>query len=756
MEPYYAIQPAFTGGELSEDVSNRVDLDKYQLGLKQAQNAIIRPYGSVHKRPGLIYCGKTKYVGDEKIVRLQEFDFLTDLSYLLEFGDKYLRIWRDGIYLGVELATPFASGDLSRLRFTQSVDVMYICSGIYPVQKLSRYAEDDWELTEAEWETPPFCDVNKDTACTIQPSGKTGTVTLTASKGIFSSDNIGDTIKLDQYVDGRSVETTNGTSSEILVGKTWKVITHGTWTGTVQVQYCGEKNHLPNQDWKTLRTYTSSDDYNPSESGDVEEYTYMRIHASISSGTCKANLSSYPYTHTGYVKIRSVNNTTTAVGTADWLGSTDATEDWYWPAWSKTNGYPYCATFFQDRLVFGGSPGEPQRVWMSRSGDYEDFSIDKESGTVTDDSAVTADLLSRKACAINHMDAGNDLIVFTEGNSWTISGSETVTPSSITPRNQENYGVSDIAPLRVGNRVVYIQRRGSVVRDTGYDYNTDSYAGTDLTLLSKDLINGQTIVDDAFAQEPDSLLYFVRADGVMLVLTYVMDQKVYAWSHLVTDGIFESVASVNCGNRDDVYVVVRRTIGTQQVRCIERFDRDRVSDNQQDYIMLDSAVIYDLDQAASVITGLENLEGKTVRVLADQYLYDPMTVQGGKITLPDGVSAKRLVIGLPYTMILEQPNWDVGNMQSGTVQGRNKTVTKAILRLKNSFGGWIGPDADHLQEIIYDPQRMETGEKVLTTGDRTVTLHEKGVNTEGRTYIYHETPYPFTLSAIIRAVTFLG
>ena len=482
----------------------------------------------------------------------------------------------------------------------------------------------------------------------------------------------------------------------------------------------------------------------------------MRIHASISSGTCKANLSSYPYTHTGYVKIRSVNNTTTAVGTADWLGSTDATEDWYWPAWSKTNGYPYCATFFQDRLVFGGSPGEPQRVWMSRSGDYEDFSIDKESGTVTDDSAVTADLLSRKACAINHMDAGNDLIVFTEGNSWTISGSETVTPSSITPRNQENYGVSDIAPLRVGNRVVYIQRRGSVVRDTGYDYNTDSYAGTDLTLLSKDLINGQTIVDDAFAQEPDSLLYFVRADGVMLVLTYVMDQKVYAWSHLVTDGIFESVASVNCGNRDDVYVVVRRTIGTQQVRCIERFDRDRVSDNQQDYIMLDSAVIYDLDQAASVITGLENLEGKTVRVLADQYLYDPMTVQGGKITLPDGVSAKRLVIGLPYTMILEQPNWDVGNMQSGTVQGRNKTVTKAILRLKNSFGGWIGPDADHLQEIIYDPQRMETGEKVLTTGDRTVTLHEKGVNTEGRTYIYHETPYPFTLSAIIRAVTFLG
>lgn len=139
MKPYYAIQPAFTGGELSEDVSNRIDLDKYQLGLKQAENAIIRPYGSVRKRPGLVYCGSVKYPG--KRVMLQEFDFLADLSYLLEFGDKYLRIWRDGVYLGVELTTPFSETELSRLRFTQSVDVMYICSGTHPVQKLSRYAE---------------------------------------------------------------------------------------------------------------------------------------------------------------------------------------------------------------------------------------------------------------------------------------------------------------------------------------------------------------------------------------------------------------------------------------------------------------------------------------------------------------------------------------------------------------------------------------------------------------------------------------
>lgn len=754
MTPYYAIQPAFTGGELSEDVANRIDLDKYQLGLRQAENAIIRPYGSVRKRPGLIYCGACKY--EDKAVRLQEFDFATSLSYLLEFGDKYVRIWRGGKYLGVEVTTPFTEADLPALRFVQSIDIVYICSGKYPVQKLERFSDTEWKLVEAVFDLPPFCDVNKDVDCKLTPSATVGTVTLTAAKDAFTSKHVGDMVKIEQYVDGKETNVENGTSTAILVGKTWKVITHGTWTGTTYVEYA-ESADGP---WKTLRSYTSSDDYNPSESGDVEEYTWMRVRSAVSSGTCKASLSAYPYTHTGYATITAVTDAKTATATVtekQRLGSTDATADWYLSAWGETNGYPYCTTFFQDRLVFGGSPGEPQRIWMSKSGDYENFGIDKEEGTVTDDSAVTADLLSRKSCAITHMDAGNDLVVFTEGNSWTISGGETVTPSSITPRNQENYGVSNVVPIRVGNRIVYIQRRGSIVRDIGYDYNSDSYVGIDLTLLAKHLISGHTIVSAAFSQEPDSLLYFVREDGIILVLTYVIDQKVYAWSHIVTDGQFESVAAVNNGSNDDVYAAVKRTVNGKTVTYMERFDQDHTSGSQQDYVMLDAAAVYDLRTATNVLPDLAYLEGKTVRVLADGYLYDPMVVKDGKITLPENVTAKRLTVGLPYTMILEQPNWDIGNTQDGTVQGRKKAVTQAILRLKNSFGGRIGTSStSELQDILYDDSRMELGEDVLETGDKQVNLPEKGVNTDGRTYLVHDTPYPFTMAAIIRKVTFHG
>jgi len=761
--PFYAIQPAFTGGEISRDVASRVDLDKYQLSLLQAENAVIRPYGAVRKRPGMIYCGMTKYA-DKKCL-LYHFDFSVDLSYMLEIGDQYIRIWRDGVYLGVELATPYTENDLAKLRFVQSVDVLYICSGNYPVKILSRYSETEWTFKTVGWTLQPFSDVNDDEDNKITPSATSGTITLTAVKDTFDAARIGETMKIEQYCNSGTVSVNANyqkdldsqptyTSRTLFVGKTWKVITHGTWTGSVTVELSKDGGMT----WVELRKYTSKDDYNPTESGDVEEYSLLRVKVLLSSGSCNADLSSFPYMHVGYAKITAVTDAKTATASVkDTLGAVTPTADWYWEAWSETNGYPNCAAFFQDRLCFGGNYVYPQRVWMSKSGDYGNFGVDKEDGSVTDDSAVTADLLSQKTYNINHMDVGNDLIVFTDGSAWTISGAQTVTPSNITPRNQENYGTNDVLPIRIGNRAVYVQRRGSIVRDIGYSYDTDSYVGIDLTILARHLIKGRRLVGSAYAQEPDSMIFFVTDDGELICLTYVIEQKVYGWSHFVTEGTFESVVSVASGNNDRVYAVVKRSINGNTVRSIECFDLDHsTSGSQQDYVMMDCAKVYAFDTAQTELSGLEFLEGKDVEVMGDGYYFDEDTyvVTGGKLTLPQ--ACKRVTVGIPYTMKLEQCNVDFGSTSSGTVQGRMKDVSSAILRLENSFGGKIGPDETHLNAVIYDPHRMELGEDVLYTGDQKVTLAAGGFNTAGRTFIVHDTPYPFSLSAIIRLVTFGG
>ena len=860
--PFYSIQPAFTGGEISVEVASRVDLDKYQLALLMAENAIIRPYGPVYKRPGSIYAGRMKY--DDRDAILVRFDYSVDVSYLLEIGDKYIRIWRDAVRLPVELETPFSVDDLPNIRVAQSVDVMYICSGAHPVQKLSRYSESDWRISDIAWTRTAYGDINSDEAATIEPSGRDGNIEITAGEDIFNADRVGDTMKIEQYVNGETVSasagannnsyTTQGISASsgtvckikktgagncnvtvngyfsykrpfshvrgykwvdiwsksgagdwedsktlpssiddgryenvfalrvdgiqgepkieislsngykrefllddksvytrsVIVGKTWKIITHGTWSGQIVVQQSKDDGNT----WVDLRTYTSTNDYNPTESGDVDEYSLLRVRARITGGTCNADLSAYPYRHEGYVTITGVTDAKHASAKVDKiLGGLEATADWYWGAWSKINGYPRCAAFFQDRLCFGGCRKYPQRLWMSRSGDYENFGVEKESGTVTDDSAITADLLSRQSYSICHMDVGNDLVVFTDGNTWTVAGGETVKPTNITPRNQENYGCNNVPPLRVGNRIVYVQRRGSIVRDTGYSYQSDGYIGNDLTLLAKHLVRGRNIVSAAYAQEPDSLLYFVTDDGLMLCLTYVADQKVYAWSHFVTDGKYKAVCAANHGNNDRIYAVVERRIDGKSVRCLEYFAPLVESDAEQDYTMMDAAVRAKYQAPQKELPAGDVLLGKDVVVMADGYFFEGVKM-AADAHIPE--AARNIMVGLPYTMTLEQPNWDAGNTDTGTVQGRKKVVTNAILRLTKSYGGRAGQNAHNMDKIIYDAEAMETDNNVLYTGDKKITLPAGGYDTDGRTCIVHDTPYPFSLSAIIREVSFGG
>ena len=653
--------------------------------------------------------------------------------------------------------------------------MLYVASGKYPVKKIMRYSEQNWQIRNMEWIQPPMGDLNQDEDLKITPSvvqedanpeeestdtpsdAQEGTsmeegtsVTLTASDSLFSSSDVGSWMEISQRVASATVSCTTGTSESIGVGDTWKIITHGTWKGTVTIESSVDGGTT----WLEERRYTGNSDYNPTETGNVDEYTLMRVKVETTSGTCTADLSAHSYTHTGYVEITAVTDSTHATAEVrKRLGGATATAEWKFSAWDSVDGYPSCATFFQDRLCFAGTDAYPQRVWMSKSGDYENFGVDKESGTVTDDSAVTADLLSLQSFRITHMVAGNDLILLTEGNEWTISGSETVTPTSITPRSQQSYGANDVIPIRSGNRIVYVQRRGSIVRDMGYSYDTDSYAGADLSLLVRHLVRGYELTGSTFAQEPDSQICFIRSDGTLLALTYLYEQKVYGWSHYVTDGEFESVCAVSEGNNDVIYAVVKRTIGGSTKRYIEKFASLPETGTQQDYIMMDSAKTYAFQTEQTTVTGLSHLNGKTVLAMADGYLFEPLTVESGAVTLPQ--AAKKVTVGLPYTMIIEQPNFET-QTQSGTLQGREKAVTHAIFRLTQSFGGEAGPDESTLNEMIYDVGRLELGENVLYSGDLNITMAAGGMNKNGRVFVKHDKPYPFTVSAIIRAVTFGG
>ena len=752
LSPYYLLQSSFTAGEISPEVANRVDLDKYNSAVLRAKNCNIKPYGPIYKRPGLRYIARTKY-SDKKAILVPFNGATANEDYLLEIGHEYIRVHKNGAYLGVELTTPYTESDLTNLRFTQSADTLFIASGDYPVKKLVRYSDLSWGFSDFTI-SDQYYDISiieSDEDNTITPSGTSGNVTLTSRDDLFTANMVGTNILLKQEVPTQEVSTSNGTTDSIYAGEGWKVITHGTWTGTVTVQRSTDTST-----WETYRQYTGKNDFNPSESGSVSEGCYLRVVCSITSGTCEASLSRLPYSQEGTAQITGYTNENSVTASViKAFGTTSPTKVYSFGVWSPKFGYPKTIAFFQDRLCFGGSKAQPYMLWMSRSGDYGDFSVEKVSGTVTDDSAVAAGLLSRKQFQIKHLLASTDLVILTAGNEWIISGSEVVTPSSINAKMQTTRGCSDVEPVTVGGRIVFVQGRGSTVRDMGYSFETDSYGGNELTLLAKHIIQGIQITDFAYKQEPDSTLYMVRSDGTIACLAYIYDQKVYAWSTIETEGEIEAVSVIQEGDEDSVYVIVKRIVNGAVVRNIECFNNnDNTCTDPDCYIMLDCATkITNTEDNPSSAFNVPSLAGLTINVLADDRWFENIIVDSnGNFELP--TKAVNVIAGLPYTMEIELPNVEI-KTGDGTMQGRKKQISGCTLRLSNTLGGEIGNDRDLLDMIPYD-ENSTTYKLSLYSGDKEITLPVGGFNKEGRVVIRSNEPFPFNLLMAVREVSFGG
>lgn len=579
----------------------------------------------------------------------------------------------------------------------------------------------------------------------LKPSATSGNdVTITATKDTFTPGMVNSHIKLTQQAENQSERIEIQASSiteetkSIRVGKAWKITTHGTWKGKVTVFHSDD-----NKTWQEYRSYKSNNDQNFTESGTVTTPTWMKAvavtDADNGSGKLTVDFSRNPYSNDGTAKITEVvSSTEVKVSVITDFANTDKTQVYALSSWNDDNGYPKMACFFQDRLVLAATKKEPYSIWMSRTGDYPNFGIEKVDGGVTDDSAIKADLITRNGFEILHLVPAKDLVILTTGNEWIIEGSSVITPAKINPRPQTMRGSNTCPPQHIGNRIVHVQRSGKTVRDLGYQYDADNYNGDDLTLLATHLTEGHKLVSSAYIQEPNSTLYYVRDDGVLLSLAFIKEQNVFAWSHHTTDGKYKKVASIPNGASDVLYVTVERDGKTY----IERFNPD-----------IEAAVYMD-----SHVTGsgssveASHLAGKTVQVLAGgTRIQDTVVPENGLVTF--GQSFSDITIGLAYETKIKQPGPDIG-LKEGTMQARISKINTVVLRVEKSYGGHIGytfKDKD-MDELRYeDYEMLETGDIV-----KQMPVADIGSNTKNHICIKHNEPFPFELNAIIREVSIDG
>lgn len=719
-----AIVTSFAGGELSPYMYGRTDINRYYSSCRRLENFIPLPQGAAERRGGTRFVAAAKHDGGR--VRLISFEFSDQQSYAIEAGAGYLRFYKDKapIMAGAEayeVAAPWQESDLDGIRWCQSADVVFLVHPRVRPQMLSRRAHTDWTLAPVEFVDGPYLEENTSPA-TLHPSSTTGTITITASSAAplnggagFLPTDIGRLVRIG-HIAAAWVANTNYSAGDIVRNR-----------GAV---------------YKCIGAGTSASSGGPSTTDTL-----------ISDGGVMWQYLAVGGLQWGCATITGVTTALTvqaAVSIPFVLAEPVAT--WRLGLWSDTTGWPSAVTFHEERLVFGSATtNRPQRIDASKTGDFTAFG----PGTADGD-PLAFSIGSNKVNKIRWLASMRALLVGTMGAEFVVSAEQgaPLTPSNLSARPHSRNGCASVAPIEVGNAVIYVQRQGRKLCELTYRFADDAYGSTNLTLLA-DHVAATGLAEIAWQQEPHGIAWGARVDGQLVGCTYLPEQEVTAWHRhpLGGGGAVESLCVISgAEGSDELWLVVRRVVNGAVRRYIEVLEGPLpLTGRQKDAFYVDSGLSY-AGAPVARLTGLDHLEGQAVAILADGSTHPSRVVQAGAIDLD--WAASTVHAGLCYRSLLQTMELDAGQGE-GTAQGKTKRIGRITLRLLRSLGGFVGRDESHLEPLLQS-RHADTpmGEAPpLFTGDESVPFPGDW-GADGSVMLIQDAPLPFTINAIMpRVVT---
>ena len=579
-------------------------------------------------------------------------DSATNTFKMKDFQGNYINTSGYGAYSSSGTAarvytvvTPWTEDVLFDLNFAQNKDTITIVHPTYAPRDVTRSNHDAWTVSTFAPEKGPFQDVNT-TATTMYVSAASGTgITITASTSVFTSDDVGTLIYIEQDPDDSTktwevqkgirqseirragfnyyqAPTSGSVSKNIsaITAASPGVVTTSTTHGFVndQVVYLSSiagMTELNGNFYKvvvkttttfSLKTLGGTD---VSTSGFTAYTSGGTVETAWATGTQKPDHlegtitdgdPGVPWTflHAGFgiAKITAQAGTT---ATADvqarfpdnLVGSGNPTTNWAKAAWSAAQGYPAAVTYHKSRMWFGGSTYQPNTIWASGVRLRANFG---QSNPILADEGFTLPLDTDEVNAVRHLVNLKRLIALTSSSEISIQGDGGKIDATNPPATdlEGKNGSSKVRPIIIGSTAIYVEDTGDIVHSLQYDFTSDSFSGLDLTARSPHLFKKRQIKDWAYQRRPLSVVWTVMTDGALLGFTMMQEQKVYAWHRHDTDGLFESVCSIREGNETAVYFVVKRTINGTDRRYIERF-ASRDFDDIEDAYFVDCGLTYD-------------------------------------------------------------------------------------------------------------------------------------------------------------------
>lgn len=757
-------QPSFAAGELSPELRRRIDLQKYSIGAEEIKNMIVLPRGGVQSRCGTEMVAVSK--DSTKKTRDVDFIFSITQAYVLEFGHNYIRVFKDGGIVmdgenQYEIETTYAESELFDLVFEQSADTLYITHPDHPPATLVRTGHASWTLDDYEnINGPLMAENNTDVTLTITLTATPETevlsegddVTLTASSALFQEEHVGGIFGIrhkqcEKHYDDTCPRNEAYSSDAFPVLGEWTVLIDPRAGDFNQADAYIERSRDEGTNWTKIKTILQSGTNDVEITGSEEEPVLIRVTRPVAADdSFNISVDSTGKYEWACVKITGYTSSTVVTGKLmkDFDQGGTAFTSWAEGSWSDVRGWPAAVGFYQNRLCFGRTANEPNAFWDSKTGDYVNFDISLPS---LDDDAINSRLMGRMVNAIHHMVPLQAQILLTSDSEWVVEPSiqGQFTPSGVKIDQLSYYGSSGVEPVIIGDTALFVVRGGGAVRSIFYD-NVNGKGGNDLSVMANHLLESRTIVDWAYQQLPNSVLWCVLSDGKMLSFTYHKEHEVWAWCRHETQGYFESVCCIPGTTQDEVYFQVKRTIGGSAVRFTERLAQRSVS-SATAFFGVDCGVTYS-GAATTTITGLDHLEGMAVAVLADGVEVKNKTVSGGQITLPKAASTVH--VGLAFEWKLRTLQIDASSKQTGYSSDKKKLIPGATISVLNSYGGLSGDD-----QFVLLPWSTPITNPVLESGDIDVELLS-GWKKEGQFEIKGSGIYPMHITNLMPRVQIGG
>ena len=718
------------------------------------------------------------------------------------------------------IATPYAVSDLAGLDYVQSADVVYITHPNHPVQKLQRFGETNWTLTPYTPKNGPWLDVNvKDnpataTGLSVPPISASGNFSDNRSPSNLLSkqtdiywrhDSVPTGITYDLGASGALVcngyELT-GANPGWGAEETPRVVT----TYPRKFRLLGSNNGTS---WDVLDNRVAETDWQNSEerpyyfknerayryylldietrNGDRQITTLgcLRLSFAARPGTLAFNSVTNINNGAGFnandigrqirwqgddgywriFTITGVTSTTSVSGTWSgfWLWNANVSNKaWQLGAFSKNSGYPATATIFQERLCFAATRQQPRTVFMSQSGDYETFEI---PDPLTDSAPLTITLAGTQQDKIEWLRETEQLLmVGTTDGIASIGGAEdaAISSTNVQQRRHTGFGTAPgVPPVRVGSVLVFAGFHRNTLHELVYSAQNNGYDAPNMAVLA-DHIYAKKVNDTMFSQSPHDQIFLPLDDGNLAAMTYERAQEVVGNCVLEFPGakVLSATVVPELG-RDALYLLMARTIDGQSRQELERLEKPFDYGVDDDAWFLDCALAYSGAQTID-ITGLDHLEGQTVRVYGWDTSTHPIqgttaftsasyVVTNGAIKL--AISVTKAVVGLPFTArIRTLPHFM--DASDGTTLMRAKRVEAVSLSLLNSRALTLQAGGNNIERPVVEeivPLRAFTDQMdkypPLFTGIVETNIDDTWEG-RGEIIITSEEPHPATILAI--------